>query len=178
MKKAVIILLIIMTVSYIVAGVLLGIQLRNINELETIIMDINKEEEIEISEKIKTIIFDSNIVDIVNIYSTKEEKVKIELTGEYISLIKKELGINTVANSNNLYIEIYEKGFIKYIELIYSTELKLDIYIPESYNKKINVEELNYGNIHIQEEVQNKVTIEGMHNTDREDDDDEWEDWE
>jgi len=169
MKKATIILLIIMIVSFTVALVLVGIQIQNIDDLkDAIYISVNEIKEIDLTEEVNRITLDSETVDILNIYSTKEDKIKIEVNGEYISIISKGIEIYTKEKEGSLEISVREKGMPRYISLtIYNQGLMIDLYIPESYSEELKIDAY-YDDIYIDDAILEKVKITGL---------DECEDW-
>jgi len=168
MKKAVFILLIIMLVSYITAIILVGIQIQNLDGLRSAIMvvPVSQTREIEISEEINSITLDSSIVDTINIYSTTEEKIKVEVYGECISIVSKDINVYVTDKKESLKIVIKETGLQRYLKfIIYTIDLTLDVYIPETYNKEIKID-ADYDDIYIEDILLENLTIKGINEYD------------
>ena len=162
MKKATIILLIIMIASFTAAIILVGMQLQHLDELKSITVFVHEIREIKLSEKLKNITLESNIVKQVNIYSAEEDKIRIELDGEYISLVNKTIELSLVERPDTLRILVEEKGIQRYLSvIIYDTDLTLNVYIPAGYNKELNIN-VDYENIYIEDSIQDSLTIKGI----------------
>ena len=163
MKKLIITLLIIMLVSFTASIVLVAVQLKNIDQLrQSIIISVDDTKEIEISNEIKSIIVDSRILEDINVYSTEDEKLKAELSGGYISVISKEVKIEVTEKRNSIYIDVKENGVQRFLSsIIYETGLTLNIYIPESYKKELNIR-ARYDDIYIEDTILETLNIKGV----------------
>ena len=159
MKKAVIILLIIMIISFTIAGILIGIQLQNMETLERKTITVENTKEIELSDKLREISIKSIFVDNINILSTSEDKIKVNISGSYSTIVDRKIDIYVHNKGKKLEIEIDQEGWFKYIQFgDYKNDLTLDIYIPETYNKEVEIKGM-CKNLNIEKEVLEHINI-------------------
>jgi len=137
MKKAIIVLVIIMVVCFVIAGILALIE---INNMKLFTYDINQSETSELTETINSIEINSTKINDINIISTDDISVTATLNGTYKSITNKTVALNVKSISNNLEISVDNEGFLKWIELgDFNNTLELNIYIPKTYSKDLNL---------------------------------------
>lgn len=161
MKKTIIILLIIMFISFIISGVLAGIQLQNMDNLKIRAVDVKEEKEIELSERLKEIVVKTSIVSNINILQSDGNKIKVTLEGNYRTVMDRRININLDNRVSTLKILAEQKGLLRYIQFgDYEDNLTLNIYIPEKYNKVLEIDAF-YDNLNVDEKVSDNVKING-----------------
>lgn len=159
MKKICSILSILMIISFTIAGVLSSIGYQNVATFEELL---NETRNIEVSSSIEEIDLSTIEVDTLNILSTNEDNIYVELHGEYKSTTCKDVTLNIDSYRNSIKITMKKTRIFNFINLeYYSNNVVLDIYIPEKYNGSLELNtvcnNLNINNINI-----DKTKIEGI----------------
>ena len=138
MKKAFIVWLAIMLVSFTVSAILVGVYVGQYEGFEGLKKVINETKEIELSGEINEIKVKSNVLSYINVLPTEENTIRVEVEEEYYAAIDKKINLYTYESGDSIHIEVKERAFVSFG--IYQPGLELNLYIPKTYTKTLKID--------------------------------------